>query len=138
MENMRMGKDFDVTDNNIHQVVRALYAIADNNYERINKMEPVLNTMARKVDRLNTMLVENGYAKAVHDSTAEIKELRAYFHEYVKTREQTCPVAKRDRLFEDKLICKRNRTATLVKLVFAGIGAVSTIIVIMQAVNQVL
>ncbi len=55
------------------QVVQVMYENVKSNQHRLDTTEPMLRTMSKQVNRLNTLLVENGYAKAVEDSAQEIK-----------------------------------------------------------------
>lgn len=127
-----------VTSENVHQLVQAMYENVKSNQHRIDEMRPVLNTMSVQVGRLNSLLVENGYAKAAKDSARELKELRTDFNEYVLHREESCPVARR--LAQQKLDeqSRKNWGATVLKLVFAGIGGISTLIIIIQTFMHVI
>ncbi len=127
-------KDLVVTEENVHQVVQAMYENIKSNQHRIDAMEPVLTTMSRQVERLNTLLVDNGYAKAVKDSAGELKQLRSDFNEYLISREATCPTLKR--LAEQRVadLNRKHWGATVFKVVAAGIGAVSTLIIIFEKI----
>jgi hypothetical protein len=80
---------------NYKQVTQAMYENVKSNQHRLDTMEPMLKTMSHQVDRLNTLLVDNGYAKAVERSAHDIKQMRSEFNSYLITREESCPTLKR-------------------------------------------
>ena len=125
-------KDTIVSPDNVHQVVQAMYENIKSNQHRIDAMEPMLQTMSSRVDRLNTLLVENGYAKAVKDSALELRHLRSEFNQYLIDRETSCPVVKRLDREKDDSKYRKDWSATVLRVIFAGIGGLSTLIIIIQ------
>lgn len=127
-----------VTPENVHQIVQALYENVKSNQHRLDCVEPMMKDMSSKVDKLNTLLVENGYASAVKEAAQEVKVLRTQFNDYKHQREESCPVSRR---MERDLELERNRknwTATILKVIFAGIGGLSTVIIIIQTLRDVM
>lgn len=121
-----------ITEDNIMQVTQAMYENVKSNQRRLDTMEPMLKTMSHQVDRLNTLLVDNGYAKAVETTAHDIKQMRGEFNTYLLTREQSCPTLKK--ITEQKYLEKEKKhwSATVIKVAAAGIGAVSTLIIIFE------
>ena len=111
-----------------------MYENVKSNQHRLDTTEPMLRTMSKQVNRLNTLLVDNGYAKAVEDSAKEIKQLRNEFTAYSLSREESCPTLKR--INEQKLWDreKKHWSVAVIKVIAAGIGAVSTLIIIFEKV----
>jgi len=126
--------DMVVTEENLPQIVQALFENVRSNQHRLDTTEPMLRTMSEQVNRLNTLLVENGYAKAVEDSAREIKQLRSEFTAYNLSREESCPTLKR--IHEQRLLDreKKHWSVAVIKVIAAGIGAVSTLIIIFEKV----
>jgi ribosomal protein S8 len=126
--------DIVIDDVNYKQVTQAMYENVKSNQHRLDTMEPMLKTMSHQVDRLNTLLVDNGYAKAVETSAHDIKQMRGEFNTYLLTREQSCPTLKK--INEQKYLEKEKKhwSATVIKVVAAGIGAVSTLIIIFEKI----
>ena len=124
-----------VSEANVLQIVQAMYENVKSNQHRLDTTEPMLRTMSEQVNRLNTLLVENGYAKAVEDSAQEIKQLRSEFTAYNLSREESCPTLKR--IHEQQLLDreKKHWSATVVKVIAAGIGAVSTLVIIFEKIT---
>ncbi len=123
-----------VNEKNVLQVVQAMYENVKSNQHRLDTTEPILRKMSEQVNRLNTLLVDNGYAKAVEDSAQEIKKLRSEFTVYSLTREDSCPTMKR--IQEQRLLDreKKHWSVAVIKVIAAGIGAVSTLIIIFEKV----
>jgi hypothetical protein len=90
--------------------------------------------MAKQIDRLDTLMVGNGFAKAVKDNTRELKAFRSEFQDFKVNREASCPVAKRNREELEKQRSQRNWKATALRLVFGGIGTISTLIIIFEKI----
>lgn len=124
-----------VSEANVLQIVQAMYENVKSNQHRLDTTEPMLRTMSEQVNRLNTLLVENGYAKAVEDSAREIKQLRSEFTAYNLSREESCPTLKR--IHEQQLLDreKKHWSATVIKVIAAGIGAVSTLVIIFEKIT---
>jgi hypothetical protein len=126
--------DIVIDDVNYKQVTQAMYENVKSNQHRLDTMEPMLKTMSHQVDRLNTLLVDNGYAKAVETSAHDIKQMRSEFNSYLLTREESCPTMRRiskQRILEKE---KRHWSATIIKVTAAGIGSVSTLIIIFEKI----
>lgn len=121
-----------VTEENVHQVVQALYENCKSNQHRLDHLEPILENMATRVERLDTLLVGNGYAKAVEDSSREIKEVVEKFDYFVANRKTTCPTAAQMERDNKHWRNTRTWTATVLRVVFASIGALSTLIIIID------
>ncbi len=123
-----------VNEKNVLQVVQAMYENVKSNQHRLDTTEPILRKMSEQVNRLNTLLVDNGYAKAVEDSAQEIKQLRSEFTSYSLSREDSCPTMKR--IQEQRLLDreKKHWSVAVIKVIAAGIGAISTLIIIFEKV----
>lgn len=121
-----------VTKENANQVVQALYENCKSNQHRLDHLEPILENMATRVERLDTLLVGNGYAKAVEDSSRDIKEVREKFDYFVANRKTTCPTAAQMERDDEHRRNTRTWTATVLRVVFASIGALSTLIIIID------
>jgi hypothetical protein len=126
--------DIVIDDVNYKQVTQAMYENVKSNQHRLDTMEPMLKTMSHQVDRLNTLLVDNGYAKAVETSAHDIKQMRSEFNSYLLTREESCPTLKR--ITEQKFLDneKKHWSATVIKVTVAGIGSISTMIIIFEKI----
>lgn len=124
--------DIVIDDVNFKQVTQAMYENVKSNQHRLDEIEPVINKMAKQVDRLDQMIVGNGFARAVKDNTKELKAFRAEFQDFKLNREETCPVAKRSVAEKTSEITKRNWKVAATKLVFSFIGTVSTTIIIFE------
>jgi multidrug resistance efflux pump len=123
-----------IDDLNYKQVAQAMYENVKSNQKRIDIMEPTLKKMAAQIEQLNALLVRNGFAKAVETNTKELKDFRAEFQDFKTNREESCPVAKRNKEELEKERSKRNWKATATRLVFGGIGTVSTLIIIFEKI----
>lgn len=124
-----------VSEANVLQIVQAMYENVKSNQHRLDTTEPMLRTMSEQVNRLNTLLVENGYAKAVEDNAADLKAFRKDFQQFLLVREETCPTAKRsrDKLHErDKQI---NRQVALSRLGIAALALIPTIILVIDRIG---
>jgi uncharacterized protein YacL (UPF0231 family) len=100
--------DIVIDDVNYKQVTQAMYENVKSNEHRLDEIEPVINKMAKQVDRLDHMMVGNGFAKAVKENTVELKEFRKEFQDFKLNRATTCPVAKNLRGQKQVLIEKRD------------------------------
>ena len=100
--------DIVIDDVNYKQVTQAMYENVKSNQHRLDEIEPVINKMAKQVDRLDHMMVGNGFAKAVKENTVELKEFRKEFQDFKLNRATTCPVAKDLRGRKQVLIEKRD------------------------------
>jgi hypothetical protein len=123
-----------ITNENIRQVAQAMYENVKSNQHRLDEIEPVIHKMAKQIDRLDQMIVGNGFGKAVKDNARELKAFRSEFQDFKFNREDTCPVARRTRNQHTKEIQTRDWRATVIKLVFGSIGTVSTMIIIVEKV----
>jgi len=100
--------DIVIDDVNYKQVTQAMHENVKSNQHRLDEIEPVINKMAKQVDRLDHMMVGNGFAKAVKENTVELKEFRKEFQDFKLNRATTCPVAKDLRGRKQVLIEKRD------------------------------
>jgi hypothetical protein len=124
-----------VNEKNVLQVVQAMYENVKSNQHRLDITEPMLRTMSEQVNRLNTLLVENGYAKAVEESAHDIKQLRSEFTAYNLSRADSCPTMRR--INEQRLLDRERKhwSVTVIKVIAAGIGAVSTLVIIFEKIS---
>jgi hypothetical protein len=127
-----------VTNENVNQIVQTIYENAHNNTKRLNDLDPIINKMSVQVNRLDTLLVDNGYAQSVKDAAKEIKKLRQEFNHYVMDRENSCPVSKRLERDKNDANSRKNWTGMVLRIIFAGIGAVSTIIILAQTLKSLI
>lgn len=126
--------DIVVTSENAPQIIQAMYENVKSNQHRIDIMEPTFNKMAKQVDRLDQMMVRNGFAKAVETNAAELKEFRGEFLDFKLHREDSCPVSKRSKERDQKDSQAKNWRAVVVRLIFGSIGTISTVIVIAEKI----
>ncbi len=126
--------DIVVTQENAPQIIQALYENVKSNQHRIDTMEPTLHKMAGQVDRLDQMLVGNGFAKAVKDNAVDLKKFRLEFQQFKLNREESCPINKRSTDIQSGIQQKKSWRVTVLRLVFGAIGTVSTGIIIIEKI----
>jgi len=112
-------------------------AHAKSNTKQIAEMKGALHEIADKLDRngeltttIKAVVVDDGLVSAIKRQAADLTHIREEFTEYQLHRMTTCPVAK-------SMDRKRDWSVTLIKLIFAGIGATSTILVIINYVRGI-
>ena len=107
-------------------------AHAKSNTKQIEEIKQNLREINRKLDEngettnaIKTVVVDNGLCAAIKLQSSELKLFREEFTDYKINRLRTCPVvANRD--------SNRGWTTTVLKVVFAGIGVLSTVVVVLQ------
>ncbi len=124
--------DIVVTTDNAPQIIQAMHENVKSNQHRIDTMEPTLHKMAGQIDRLDHMLVGNGFAKAVKDNADDLKAFRLEFGQFKLNREESCPVTKRVTDIQSGIQETKSWKATVLRLVFGAIGTVSTSIIIIE------
>lgn len=125
-----------VTNDNVKQIVQALFENCKSNQHRLDEIEPMLKQMADQTNKLTTLLVDNGYAMAVKNSSKEVTKLRTDFNQYVMDRDASCPVAKRLHKEKQDSDSRKNWTATTLRVVFAAIGGLATVTVLVQSLMK--
>lgn len=123
---------------NYKQVAQAMYENVKSNQHRLDEIEPVINKMAMQVDRLDQMMVGNGFARAVKDNTKELKAFRAEFQDFKLNREATCPVVKHSERMQENHERKRDWKVKIFQVSLAGIGGVSAVTLIVQRIVQII
>ena len=116
--------DIIVTEDNVAQVVQALYENVKSNQHRMDETEPILKAMAPQVQKLFTLIHENGFAQAVKDNASEMKKFREEFLGFLLVREETCPTAKRAK---EEFVKSRDIKTWKVALIRLGIAALALI-----------
>jgi uncharacterized protein YacL (UPF0231 family) len=130
--------DIVIDDMNFKQVTQAMYENVKSNQHRLDEIEPVINKMAKQVDRLDQMIVGNGFARAVKDNTKELKAFRSEFQDFKLNREATCPVVKHSERIQENHERKRDWKVKIFQVSLAGIGGVSAVTLIVQRIVQII
>lgn len=86
---------FEITNENVPQLIAAMHQNVKSNQHRLDLIEPVLNQMSGQVTKMNTMLIDNGFLKAVENNARDTAEIRKALTVFNSTREETCPFTKR-------------------------------------------
>ena len=121
-----------VRDDNVNQIVQALFENVKSNQHRINAYEPVLGNIAPQVQKLTDLMVENGFAQAVKDNATDLKAFREEFQQFLLVREDTCPTAKRTREKFEQRDRQVNKQVALSRLGIAALALIPTIILIIE------
>ena len=100
--------DFTVTENNMGQVVTAMYENVKSNQHRLDTIEPIITTMSIQVERMDTLLVGNGFIKAVESNAAAARAINKQMQGFQLHREETCPMTKRENELNKVLTKKKN------------------------------
>lgn len=130
--------DVVIDDMNFKQVTQAMYENVKSNQHRLDEIEPVINKMAKQVDRLDQMIVGNGFARAVKDNTKELKAFRSEFQDFKLNREETCPVVHHNERLRQTRDRTRDWKAKVLQVSMAVVGGVSALTLIAQRILQII
>lgn len=83
-----------IDEHNVLQVVSAMYENVKSNQHRLDNIEPILTTMSKQVSRMDTMLIGNGFIKAVEKNAEMSERIAEGFRNFKDTRGETCPINK--------------------------------------------
>ena len=128
--------DIVVTEKNTPQIVQAMCENVKSNQHRLDEIEPVLTKIAIQIDRMDGLLVRNGFAKAVESNAKDLKEFKGSFQGFLLNREDSCPVTKRTAEESTQIDRQRSWHFTLIRVIGTVIGTVSTAIIIIEKAIQ--
>jgi len=116
--------DFSITNENINQVLAGVHENVKSNQHRIDELEPVIKIMSIQVERMDTMLIGNGFIKAVQSNAAAARGINKQLQEFQLHRKETCPMTKREDELNKVSSAKRDwrLKCILAILAIAGFG----------------
>lgn len=113
-------------------------AHAKSNTKQITEIKETLKCIENKLDKngeitnmIKTVVVDNGLCASLKKQESDLSAIREDFTQYKIHRMDTCPIS-------HAAIEKRNWTVTVLKVVFAGIGLLSTIVVVLQYAKELI
>jgi hypothetical protein len=127
--------DMVVTEENLPQIVQALFENVKSNQHRLDEVEPVLHGIASDMGELTTLMVKNGYAQAVKDNARELKAFREEFQRFLFAREDTCPTAKRTRERMEERDRQMNKQVAITRLGIAALALIPTLLLIIDRIG---
>jgi hypothetical protein len=107
-------------------------AHAKSNTKQIAEIKDTLRSIDDKLDKngeithmIKTVVVDNGLVASIKKQALDIATIKTDFTNYQIHRMESCPVAHQAKE-------NRNWTVTLIKLAFAAVGVISTVLVILD------
>jgi hypothetical protein len=107
-------------------------AHAKSNTKQIAEIKDALRSIDDKLDKngeithmIKTVVVDNGLCAAIKRQASDISTIKTDFANYQIHRMESCPVTHQAKE-------NRNWTVTLIKLAFAAVGVISTVLVILD------
>ena len=128
--------DIVVHDENVNQIVQALFENVKSNQHRITAYETILGNMAPQVQKLTDLMVENGFAQAVKDNARDLKAFREEFQQFLLVREDTCPTAKRTREKLNERDKQLKKQVALSRLGIAALALIPTVLLIIERIGE--
>ncbi len=104
----------------------------------LKEINEKLDASSRNITAIKTVVVDNGLVAAVKIQAKKTEELQEQFNQYLIDRETSCPVVKRLDREKAESEKRKNWAAALAKVIIAGIGGLSTLIVIIQTLLNVM